>query len=154
MISAAGLHDSASSLIPEKTPLICTRMAVGRSSLTTVPTAINQDVKALFLKDKISAEYIVRHLHYLQSKLEAIAVGSTVKGITLKDLSNLQIYLPDYDRQVEIANILEVLDDNCTLYKDELTKLRALKAGLMQDLLTGKKRVTPALMQQIQQQAA
>jgi hypothetical protein len=48
-ITREGVASSATTLVPENTPVVCTRMAVGRCALTTRPTAINQDLKALLL---------------------------------------------------------------------------------------------------------
>jgi len=84
-ISSAGLHASASNLIPEKMPLVCTRMAVGRAALPVVPMAINQDVKALFPASGVSAEYLLKLMQYIQPLAEGRAVGSTVKGIRIQD---------------------------------------------------------------------
>ena len=58
-ISVAGLNASASNLIPAGTPLVCTRMAVGRAAMPSVAMAINQDVKALFPAAGVSAAYLL-----------------------------------------------------------------------------------------------
>jgi type I restriction enzyme S subunit len=47
--------------------------------------------------------------------------------------------------QERIAAILDSAAESIKDYERQLVKLRYSKAGLMQDLLTGKKRVTPLL---------
>ena len=136
-ITEEGLKNSSSKLIPAGIPLLCTRMAVGRSSITIVPTAINQDVKALFLKEReLDPRYLVRCLHQLQEKLERISVGSTVKGITLKQIKDLVIFVPDINEQKTIAVILDTLDEAISATEDLLAKQEKMKQGLLQDLLT------------------
>ena len=47
-ITEEGLSSSASRLIPAGTPIVATRMAVGRTAAFTRDVAINQDLKAIF----------------------------------------------------------------------------------------------------------
>ena len=56
-------------------------------------------------------------------------------------LLNLDIALPKVDEQSEIIKRVEVLKKKNEKDKLNLTKLQSLKAGLMQDLLSGKVRV-------------
>jgi type I restriction enzyme S subunit len=52
---------------------------------------------------------------------------------------------PEREEQHRIAEILDKSTEKMDEYTRRLAKLRLLKTGLMQDLLTGKKRVTPLL---------
>jgi type I restriction enzyme S subunit len=73
------------------------------------------------------------------------------KGMDIPHLSKTEILtplVPVPGKQVEMETIavrVEVLQDTARDSIRLLTKLRALKTALMQDLLTGKKRVTPLL---------
>lgn len=135
-ISSAGLHASASNLIPEKMPLVCTRMAVGRAALPVVPMAINQDVKALFPASGVSAEYLLKLMQYIQPLAEGRAVGSTVKGIRIQDYLNIPVPLAPQEAQPVIAQILDTLDTAIRETEALIDKLKAVKQGLLHDLLT------------------
>lgn len=135
-ISPAGLHASASNLIPEKTPLVCTRMAVGRVALPVVPMAINQDVKALFPTSGVSAKYLLKLMQYIQPLAEGRAVGSTVKGIRIQDYLNIPVPLAPQEAQPVIAQILDTLDTAIRETEALIGKLKAVKQGLLHDLLT------------------
>lgn len=136
-ISTAGLLNSASNLIPAGVPLICTRMVVGRSSITVKPTAINQDVKALYPDiNKVLPDYLVRALHFLQHYLENIAVGSTVKGITLSQIKEAEIFCPKPVEQKAIAAVLDTVDEAIAAAQAMLAKQDNVKQGLLHDLLT------------------
>lgn len=111
-ITKAGLNGSASNLIPAGTIIIPTRMALGKVAISEVDVAINQDLKALQLRDKkvIDRNYL---FHFFLSKtayLESCGQGATVKGITLDVLRNLQVPLPKLSEQKRIAGILEKAD--------------------------------------------
>jgi type I restriction enzyme S subunit len=135
-ISRAGLNSSASNLIPAGTPLVCTRMAVGRAAMPAVPMAINQDVKALFPAAGVSGPYLLKLLQFIQPKAEAQAVGSTVKGIRIHDFLGIEVPIADNKAQPVIARILDTLDT--TIHETEaiIAKLKAVKQGLLHDLLT------------------
>jgi type I restriction enzyme S subunit len=63
-----------------------------------------------------------------------------------KDFSKIKIRIPPIEEQTAIANILFAADKEINLAKKKLTALKEQKKGLMQQLLTGKKRVeTPKL---------
>ena len=49
---------------------------------------------------------------------------------------------PNINEQKQIASILSKVDEQIQDNKKELNRLNELKKGLMQDLLTGKVRVT------------
>jgi len=135
-ISSAGLHASASNLIPAQTPLVCTRMAVGRAALPVIPMAINQDVKALFPTLGVSAEYLLKLIQYIQPLAEGRAVGSTVKGIRIQDYLNIPVPLAPQAAQPVIAQILDTLDTAIRETEALIDKLKAVKQGLLHDLLT------------------
>jgi type I restriction enzyme S subunit len=58
-----------------------------------------------------------------------------------KDFSIVKIQLPEKKEQTAIAKVLQVTDKEITLLKVKTEKLREQKKGLMQVLLTGKKRL-------------
>lgn len=135
-ISLAGLNASASNLIPAGTPLVCTRMAVGRAAMPSVAMAINQDVKALFPAAGVSAAYLLKLLQFVQPRAEAQAVGSTVKGIRIQDYLNIDVPIAETNAQPMIAAILDTLDTAIQETEAIIAKLKAIKQGLLHDLLT------------------
>jgi type I restriction enzyme S subunit len=60
-------------------------------------------------------------------------------------LSAFKIRLPSVAEQKEIADRITRIDSQVSIVRQQLAKLRSLKTALMQDLLTGRKRVTALL---------
>lgn len=60
-------------------------------------------------------------------------------------LNSLKFAWPTPDEQDQIIEAAGMLDAQIRSFKEELLKLRLQKAGLMQDLLTGKVSVAPLL---------
>ena len=135
-ISIQGLQASASNLIPANTPIVCTRMAVGRSAVAPMDVAINQDLKALFPARGVVTSYLLRLADYAKPKAEAVSVGSTVKGIKVADYLSIEVPLAPTTHQSKIAEILDTLDAAIQGTEAVVAKLKAMKQGLLHDLLT------------------
>ncbi len=135
-ITEDGLDSSASRLVPKDTPLICTRMAVGRCALTTRPTAINQDLKALLPADEFELKFFIRLLRFHAPELDRLSIGSTVRGITTNDLLALPLQYAKKPEQSRIAAVLDTVDEAIAKTEAVIAKLRQVRAGLLHDLLT------------------
>ena len=74
-------------------------------------------------------------------------VGTTRSELSIKVLRELFLAVPPREEQDEIALRLASAERNLNATHLSLEKLRRVKAGLMQDLLTGNRRVTALLEQ-------
>ncbi len=83
--------------------------------------------------------------HTTQVQVAIQAVGSTMANLNTKILCNLLIPLPKHREQTQIENRLDALGQDYMKLIERKEKLNAIKTGLMQDLLTGKVRVTELL---------
>jgi len=93
---------------------------------------------------KIRPEYLVFAIYseILQTRLLALAGGSTVGHIRVDDIRELPIPHPiSINEQKVIADILTGVASSIRKLDLQRQKLNSLKTSLMQDLLTGKKRV-------------
>ena len=62
-------------------------------------------------------------------------------NVTASDFFSIEIKVPKFEEQKAIAQILNISDAEIKLLKNKLDKLKEQKKGLMQVLLTGKKRL-------------
>lgn len=62
-------------------------------------------------------------------------------GLRWDAFSIIKIHIPSYEEQTAIAQVLEAADKEIQLLKAKVDKLKEQKKGLMQVLLTGKKRL-------------
>jgi type I restriction enzyme S subunit len=72
-------------------------------------------------------------------------VGAGVPKLALFRIQQLLMVFPDPDEQARIVTRLQAHENGITKTNGRFLKLELLKTALMQDLLTGKKRVTPLL---------
>jgi len=94
------------------------------------------------IEPKINGIYLELFLNSIKVQLENLATESAQKNINIEKLNNVFIKYPkSKNEQLDIANkyvsVIELKDRHVS----QLKKLQSLKTGLMQDLLSGKKRV-------------
>lgn len=77
-----------------------------------------------------------------QHQLLGDSVGSTVGHLNLGDFRRLKMILPLLDEQLEISNKISEIDKYLNLKNIKLFRIQSLKKSLLQDLLTGKVRVS------------
>ncbi len=75
------------------------------------------------------------------NSLRKVATGISVYGISKSNLASVKVSLPTKEEQTAIAQILQAADKEIQLLKTKTNKLKEKKKGLMQVLLTGKKRL-------------
>ena len=98
-------------------------------------------------RGKLSSQWgrEIYRLHTTQLQVGVQAVGSTMVNLNTNILSSLLIPLPDFEEQRRIEYCLATNESDRAKLLEKHRKLRLLKTGLMQDLLTGKVRVTNLL---------
>jgi type I restriction enzyme S subunit len=96
------------------------------------PTEGNIDTKFLYFYTQSRVYWL-----YVNKSKE----GQLKKGLNSKSLGNFKLPLPPLPEQRRIADILSTVDKKLELERKRKAKLERIKKGLMNDLLTGKKRV-------------
>jgi type I restriction enzyme S subunit len=71
-------------------------------------------------------------------------IGATINQITNKDMKALRIKLPSVAEQTAVSTLLSDIDSEIAALERRRDKTRALKQGMMQELLTGKTRLKEA----------
>lgn len=85
--------------------------------------------------------------HYLASEQFQVAMaiqssGTTARGIQRRKFERLHIPLPDIREQERISSVLDSIDRAAQAGRTAVQKLIQQKRALLQDLLTGRRRVT------------
>ena len=70
-----------------------------------------------------------------------VGQGHSVVHISAANLGNIRLSLPSIDEQRAISALLDEADQSLSNFQDQAERLKAEKAALMQQLLTGKCRV-------------
>ena len=136
-ITAEGLRNSSSVLIPKNNLLVSSRVSVGNISISAIDVAISQDVTGIIInKAYARSEFLYWYLKQHIKKLVLISQGTTIQGFTRKELAKLLVFLPSLSEQQKIASILSGVDALIESTQEVIAKTERLKKSLMQKLLT------------------
>jgi len=128
-------------LIPPKSVMVVCIASVGEVSLASSMCITNQQINSIVCKENIDPEYIYYVLSGRKGILQSWA-GITTTPIIKKSLfEKFPIPLPPLPEQGKIAEILSGVDELLETLRNRKGQLQRLKKGLMEDLLTGKRRV-------------
>ena len=108
-ITNDAVENSSTNIIPAGTPIIATRMSLGKIVTESFDSAINQDLKALFLSSGVERNFFIHWYRSQAQLIESLGTGTTVKGIRLEVLKALSINLPPFFEQKIIAEKLDTL---------------------------------------------
>jgi len=84
--------------------------------------------------------YLMNHASIAEQKAR-MGQGDAVVHISVRNLAQLKLRLPHEDEQTAISAVLSDMDAEITALEQRLAKTRALKLGMMQELLTGRTRL-------------
>lgn len=106
--------------------------------LLTTDSYFDTNVMGLLAKEGLFSEYLYYLLTHIG--LAQFADSTSIAQINNKHIEPLLIPLPKEEEQKKIASILSSVDEKISIHQKLKEGLTILKKGLMQDLLTGKKR--------------
>jgi type I restriction enzyme S subunit len=134
-INQDAINNSSTRIIPANTPIVSTRMGLGKIVKTNYDVAINQDLKAIFLSSNIDTNYFVYWYRNIASSIEAMGKGTTVKGINISQLSSLRFLLPSLAEQKQIAYRLDALLAQVDTLKTRLDAIPTILKRFRQSVL-------------------
>ncbi len=135
-ITQDGLDRSSAKLHPIGTILLTSRASVGYPAINTIPMATNQGFQSLRPNNKLDTEYGYQCLLNSRNKLEKLSAGSTFLEISSKEVKKFKVVIPPLPEQKKIAAILTSVDTVIEKTQAQIDKLKDLKTGMMQELLT------------------
>ena len=86
-------------------------------------------------------DYILIYCNYYRQQLTKYSIGTSQLVLSMNALKTANFNFPSFKEQTAIAQLLQTADKEIQLLKTKTEKLRQQKKGMMQVLLTGKKRL-------------
>lgn len=141
-ISDEGLQNSAATLIPENSIIFTSRATIGEMAINEKAISTNQGFQNLIPKPNETVDFIFYKLKLHKAEFLNASKGSTFLELGKNELRNIKLSIPlDRVEQSTIAKILSDMDAEIEGIETRLDKLRDIKQGMMQVLLTGKVRL-------------
>lgn len=141
-ITKKAIANSSTILCPSNTIHLVSRVGLGKVAYTQERVCTSQD----FCNLTINKENDIIFLSYLLlTKMKSVAKegqGTTIKGISIEQIKNFVLIVPPLPEQRAIAHVLSSIDAEIAALERKRDKFRQVKQGMMQDLLTGRIRLT------------
>ena len=128
-ITEEAIRESATNLIRKGNVIVVTRVGLGKLFRNDFDVCISQDSQGLIVKDEVNADYLVYILKDRVENFKKVSQGSTIQGVTKKQLSEIQIPLPPLKVQQKIVAEIEgyqrVINANRELIEQMKGKIQA-----------------------------
>lgn len=137
-ISEDGLKNSSASIAEPNELLLITRLSPGKSVISKIRTAINQDLK--IVRPKLIIDSYFLWLFYVSNRpfIESISTGTTVKGIQVVKLNELPFPLPPLAEQKRIVYLVKSLfakiDEAKQLIEEEKETFELRRAAIINQM--------------------
>ena len=131
--------------------LILTREApVGEAFVIPLGMKICLGQRVMLLRPsngELIADYLLAQIYSgaVKDRIAALTSGTTNPHLNVSEVKSFEIPLPGIEEQQRISEQLKSIDLRISVELQQLQKLGKEKSGLMDDLLTGRVRVTPLL---------
>ncbi|OYQ75123.1 restriction endonuclease subunit S [Wohlfahrtiimonas sp. G9077] len=143
-ITLEGLNNSSAKLFEPNTLLIAmygqgkTR---GQVAKLGIQACTNQACAAIILNDNNNSDYFFYYLSNLYEALRDLSNDGSQKNLSSGIIKSLFVHIPPIKEQQKIAEILSTWDKAITSTEKLIVNSEQQKKALMQQLLTGKKRL-------------
>ena len=128
IIGRQNLHNGGVGIVPSE----CNGL-IASNAISSFQPLENVDIKFILYM------MMTNHFKYLVDNLSG---GTGQKEVSVNELMKVNLLVPSFEEQRKIAQVLTLADREIDLYQQQLNKLKLEKKSLMQQLLTGQKRVT------------
>ena len=121
--------------------LLSVRAPVGTIALSKHNACIGRGIASIRAILGVSQDYLYHWLLWFEPMWVSLSQGSTFESINSDDIKKLKMKLPAFEEQQAIAAVLSAADREIEVLQQKLEGLKQEKKALMQQLLTGKRRV-------------
>ncbi|MFL9832573.1 restriction endonuclease subunit S [Chryseobacterium terrae] len=144
-ITEEGLKNSSTKIIPPKSVLIGLAgqgKTRGTVAMNMIELCTNQSIAAILPSEKFIEEYLYYNLDSRYDELRQLSTGDGGRGgLNLSIINSISVLLPSLPEQQAIARVLSTWDNAIQKTEALLAQQELRKKGLMQQLLTGRKRL-------------
>lgn len=140
-ITREGLASSSAIVLPPGTVLVTSRASIGNCAVAEVPVTTNQGFASMIPNDLRSTWFLYYWVQQNRSALESRAAGSTFLEISASKVVSIPLERPSVEEQEAIGRAIRDCDLELEVVTQRLAKARAIKAGMMQQLLSGQVRL-------------
>ena len=140
-VSETVLKECGGKIVPKGAVVMAAVGELGLVALAAEKVVLNQQLHAFVCSNSVHNEYLAYALKAQKYYMESVASKTTIPYMNKTNCESIPVPLPPLPEQKKIAQILSAWDQAITATKRLLENSQQRKKGLMQQLLTGKKRL-------------
>ncbi len=125
-----------SRVLPENSILVTCIGSLGGMAMSSRPSVTNQQINAVVADSNQESRFHFYNILFNINELTKNAGTTTLPIINKSTFSQIDLLFPPLPEQQKIANILSSVDDVIEKTRAQIDKLKDLKTGMMQELLT------------------
>ena len=143
LITQEAIDNSATSLVPKNSIVVVTRVGLGKVGLADKPLCFSQDCQGLIGDNNlILPNYALYYLSQVVQTFKHSSRGTTIPGVTKKQLKELEFLLPPSNEQCRIVAKIEELfsdlDAGISALERIQVNLKRYRASVLKAAVEGK----------------
>lgn len=140
-LSDSGLSNSAAQLFPAGTVLYAMYASLGECSIACMELCTSQAILGIRPRAGLVRDFLYYSLISRREFVKTLGQQGTQSNLNKSIVQSFEIHLPAPDEQTAIATVFSDMDVDLSALESRLAKTRAIKQGMMQELLTGRTRL-------------
>ena len=140
-ISRAGFTNSAAQMFPAGTVLYAMYASLGECCIAGISLCSSQAILGIRPHDILDKEFLFYFLSSIKSDVKTLGQQGTQANLNKGMVQDFLLCLPSRSEQAAITAVLSDMDAEIAALEAKLSKARAIKQGMMQELLTGRIRL-------------
>ena len=140
-VSSTALSDAGGKIVPKGAVVMAAVGELGLIAITSEPLVLNQQLHAFVCSKLVNNEFLAYWLTTQKPYMESIASKTTIPYMNKTNCESIPVLLPPLAEQLKIAQTLSTWDKAISVTEKLLINSQQQKKSLMQQLLTGKKRL-------------
>ena len=141
VVKLSDIGASKARRVPKGSVLVTCIASIGKNAIAGEELATNQQINAIVVGPNYSNEFVYYLIDHYNKKLLAWTGITAVPIINKSIFEKVKFTVPPRKEQKEIASVLSSSDQELETLQQKLNCLKQQKKALMQQLLTGKRRV-------------
>jgi type I restriction enzyme S subunit len=135
-ITDSGLNNSSAWIVPANSIIYSNGATIGSISINKYPIATKQGILGVVLKDNVSLEYVFYFMSskYFKREICKITTHGTMKTAYIKDIDTIKCYLAEYEEQINVVKILNVLTAKIEIEQSVIEKFQQQKKYILNQM--------------------
>lgn len=140
-ITEAGLASSSAVVYAERVLLYAMYASIGECCISTRAMASSQAILGIKCASTLNVEFLYYIMQMKRAESMRMGQQGTQSNLNAEMVRNTIFATPSSQEQEAIAAVLGAMDEEIEALEIQLRKMKMVKEGMMQDLLTGKVRL-------------